>query len=224
MVRVIHEKKRGCGYRLEGGLYVVGEGSPNGVLPPWVSIEPPIPYDGQHFRGFVYVDGDRLLGRETQDLWLIGASLDGKLRQNWLTLLGMPPSIRQKIGDCKGAKSPDEVAKRLSKLGLYNRMRYKLATAGLLDEIKALGLFETESGAEAVDLAKRTEFLELTAPQILAACWRIARRILWNGEPTTHHIKIRKELARIMVLLGATKDALDLHSGRWLRIWRHPTK
>ena len=220
MPRVIHEHQRGCGYREEDGLYIVGEGSPDGVLPRWVAIEPPIPYDGEHFLGFVYVDGDLLLSREPQELWLIGASLDRALRDRWTAMLGMPLTIRQKIGNCKGAKSPEEVTQRLSKLGLYNKRQYKMATAGLLAEIKALSLFETEAGADAVDLAKRTKFLELTALQILTKCWRIARNVLWDGEPTTHHIKIRKELARIMVLLGAIQDALDLHSGRWVQIWK----
>jgi hypothetical protein len=227
--RVLHDHPRGCGFRKEGGLYLVSEMSPTGTLPPIVLIEPPIPFEGrsprqgrtaesvrgEHFRGFVYVDGDQLLARESQDAWWIGPSLDRAIKCQWIEILGMPLSVRMRLGLGKGAKDQVELAERLTALhpppdsGAFSH--YSNAVQAY---VFSHGLRNTQADADAADLRRARP------AKALALCWSIARQLLWNGSPTPERVTLRDTLARIMTLLGAQRDAVDLMNGHWLEAWR----
>jgi len=62
MVPVLYEKERGCGFRKEGGLYLVSQkgGRPCGRFPIPVSTCPTCGQGIKPSRGFTWVDGDAL--------------------------------------------------------------------------------------------------------------------------------------------------------------------
>ncbi len=218
--RVVHEHLRGCGLRQEGGLYLVGEMSPEGALPPIVLIEPPIPFQGEHFRGFVYVDGDQLVAREPQETWYIGPSLDRTIRQQWLTELGMPLSVRRAIGLGLGIQNQAELAQRLSQL------HAPVPEEGFRRDIEVVRAHLDKNGAMFSQACAATNDLLRShmAPRSLAYCWIIARATLWDDFSCPDCLNLRNALARIMVRIGARQDAADLMSGRWLKVWRKHAK
>jgi len=63
MTRTIANVERGCGFLSHGKAYIRGViGSPDGVLPSFVRLDPPVPYremgtDGQFTRGYLRFDG-----------------------------------------------------------------------------------------------------------------------------------------------------------------------
>lgn len=54
---MVSNPKRGCGYLTRGSLYLRGEGSPDGILPPFVEYEYPLLYLEQHFRTYKPING-----------------------------------------------------------------------------------------------------------------------------------------------------------------------
>lgn len=224
-IKVIHEQERRCGYRKKGGLYLVGESGPGGVLPRWVSIEPPIPYEGDHFRGFVYVDGDQLLAREDKETWFIGPSLDRVLKENWTKALGMPLAVRCKFGICKGLRSVEEIAKALSHLipPFQGEKGFSQTAKTLQSTLYKAGFGNTEADAAVTDLATG-RLQRLTPAEILARCWTIARVSLWheptNGLQSPSGQAITADLMRLMTLINAVGDAVDLGVGTWRKAWK----
>ncbi len=59
MIEIREVGPRGCGYPEEGGYYVESIGGPEGTLPMFVPLDPPVPY--QFFRGVVRLDGDYII-------------------------------------------------------------------------------------------------------------------------------------------------------------------
>lgn len=59
MVEIREVGPRGCGYPEEGGYYIECIGGPDGTLPMFVPLNPPVPY--QFFRGVVRLDGDYVM-------------------------------------------------------------------------------------------------------------------------------------------------------------------
>jgi len=222
-MRVIHEYTRGCGRREEGGVYLVSELSPLGTLPPWVAIEPPILYGGEHFRGYIYVNGDQLLAGDEEGTWLIGPSLDRLIGEEWKLTLGMPLKIRQKFGICAGLKTVEDVTEKLADLGLYSDKMYPEIATDIHRALEYLKQLDTPAEGAASQL-KMAQRLGLSGAQILARCWLIARQLLWDLPLRDPHndirVELRKDLARVMVLVGALEDARDLLTGRWREVWK----
>lgn len=202
-MKTITEGRRGCGVRKEGATYLVSEPG-GGELPLWNPIEPPIPYDDEHFRGWVEIDLEATL--DDRKVVLSGTSAEREREEDakaWeIKEFGMPLQTRLRIGIGKGL-SEEELAIKLGWLSMA-----RLGSGGAVDTIgsclRALGEMQiTRLDAE---LAKVWHAAQDDDPAaILASSWRMARLL-----PAGKVRDAKRHLMRIMVLVGALHDALFL--------------
>lgn len=187
MIRVIKEGQRGCGKRKKGSIYLVGEGSPDGILPMFVAIDPPIPYEGDHFRGTVLIDLDAVLGGLPQGEWLVGASERRARRQSLkaeeIDLFGMTMKEREALG-----------IPTLS-LELFGAIAHSLRA-----------LAKMKLGKSQVEIPKAFKAIQDNDPQQVLAClWR-----LWKGCSSKRKIEARLHVRLAMYNLGAVGDSLEV--------------
>jgi hypothetical protein len=85
-----NEPERGCGFRHVGALYIVSEedmeklrdlAEKTDIQGHIYEINPPIPFPERRFRGFKYVDGDKILNREPFESWFKEVPAIIQLRQ-----------------------------------------------------------------------------------------------------------------------------------------------
>jgi len=78
VVTVGRRPKRGCGYQLSGGFYVVSAGDMDKLREDIATgdfsgtitlIKPPIPLHIKRFRGYKYVNGNKILEHEAEEAW-----------------------------------------------------------------------------------------------------------------------------------------------------------
>ena len=190
--RIIEEEPRGCGHRVEGGTYLMGEIGIMGNLPSCVLIDPPIPIDQGVFpfsRGVYIVNFQAVLTESDQRLW--SESYIQRDGLAWETeRYGMPLSVRLKIGMCAGltpAEAEDKLASLCQRRGTYP-VDYilKITRAGK-------GRRVAREAAAMQDCRVRKDWRGL-----LAACWRLAG---YDNQVVRDNIK------RIMVSIGALEDA-----------------
>lgn len=66
-IETVDNKQRGCGFLKEGTAYLRGEVAPDGVLPPFVEFETPIPWLEGHQRGYSRFPGVQFEAAVTPD-------------------------------------------------------------------------------------------------------------------------------------------------------------
>jgi len=201
-MRVIIEGRRGCGRRHEEGIYLVSEPG-GGELPLWNPVEPPIPYSGDHFRGWVEIDLAATLA--DREVILAGASAERKRDEDaraWeVERFGMPLQTRLRIGIGQGL-TEEQLAQRLNGLSVAGRMM-----EGIGSSLRALG--SKGIGRADGELARTWEYVQDgDAAGILACCWRISRLM-----PPRKLNEAKAYLAAIMALMGAPEDAIALRDG-----------
>ena len=208
-MRIIKSAKRECGLRTKGGVYLATEGSPDGILPMWVSCHPPIPCEDRIHRGPVLVDADAVLAGLPENEWFVGSSEDhrDKLRADeWaLQRFGMTTTMRLRAGVCRGMSGVDEAMEWLLKTVQWNGVHIQdailnLTTAGIEELprvaphfasfIQHIQNFPKESLAEELVLAA-------------AATWRMADCV-----PASKTDEYIPHLMRILTVLGLGRDAL----------------
>lgn len=200
-MRTLIEAPRGCGYRKDGGCYLVGETGPDGNLPSVVEIDPPIPLDTDVIpftRGVYTVNFDAVLTESDQRLWLVDTSKES-LRQRdaaaWeLDRYGMRLQTRLRTGICAGME-PNQAENRLAELA-----RAKNSTL----RIYALNIAKAGRGRR---IARETGVMQQAVKDrdwiaLLASCWRLA---LYDGSGSA---TVRRNIKRLMVSIGATEDAI----------------
>jgi len=110
MIRVVETEERGCGDRVEHGVYLVSEGGKNGTLPLWTSILD-LPEVPAFFRGAKSINGDALLEGFPASYW--SATADTRSESLLADLFGMPFKKRRLIGNCLGATSEEQAIQLL---------------------------------------------------------------------------------------------------------------
>ena len=197
-IRTVHEAPRGCGYRKEGGSYLTGEPGLLGTLPACVPVDPPIPVDQAVIpftRGVYLVDLDAILIEDDQCLWLVDSSAESLRKRDDLEWererYGIPLLVRLRTGICEGLDANDAEI-RLHKLQ---------PTRGAHLEDYILAITRAGRGRRiARETAKMQQArMDKDWMALLASCWRLANY---------PDMRVRKNLKRIMVSLGAVSDAV----------------
>lgn len=210
-MRTISSRERECGYRSEGGIYLVSEGSEFGSLPLWVSLHPPIPCEDRYHRGPVLVDASAVLAGQAEEDWFIGASADhrDKLRADeWaIDRFGMTTTMRLRTGVCKGLGGVDEAMEFLLTSVKWNQVHVADAIRGLTEAgvpeiprvaphfasfVEHIQSFSRENSAQELVLA-------------VAAIWRMA-----NTLPPKKYNGLIPYLMRVLTVLGLGKDAIAM--------------
>lgn len=210
-MRTISSSERECGYRSEGGIYLVSEGSEFGSLPLWVSLHPPIPCEDRYHRGPVLVDASAVLGGRPEEEWFVGASADhrDKLKADeWaIDRFGMTTTMRLRTGVCKGLGGVDDAMNFLLLSVRWNELHVADAIRGLTEAgiaeiprvaphfaafIRHIQLFPRDNSAQ-----------ELVSA--VAAIWRMAKYM----PPKKYRVFI-PYLMRVLTVLGLGKDAIAM--------------
>jgi hypothetical protein len=210
-MRTIHSKRRGCGERKQGGVYIVTEPSDEGLLPLWISLDPPIPCNDRHHRGPVLVDGQKILAKENEEAWLAGSSADRLEKQKadeWaIERFGMSSWTRLHLGETKGLTGVDEAWEHLLNSVAWNPVH---ATDNL-ENLVNLGIYSIPQVLEDMELLVRYLRRANISPNaedilgVVAASWRIADLL-----PPSKRMVYIPFLMRILVAVGLTKDALAM--------------
>lgn len=193
MITTIREGRRGCGLRRPGGLYLVSLPG-GGILPLAVPVEPPVPYDGPHFRGAIYISLDTVLERAPSSEWLTGASAEAARKKTLAELeldeFGMTLAQRKKTGD-----------------GLHTLETLKLtipATFGLGAHLRAAS--KLPLGKAAIEVPKAFAALQnQDLAAVLAAAWRLYN----NCPPKTRH-RVVHHCRAMAFSIGAFRDAGEM--------------
>ncbi len=194
-MRIITCKPRGCGRRKNGGVYLVSEPG-KGILPLWVSIDPPIEFDGDNFRGQIQVDLELVLAGLSKEQYLLGASAERVQRENLhspeIQAYGMLLRDRRGIGVCR-ARGMDALSE------LYPKHIGDLGLA-----LRSLSRLGTGKGSLEVPIAFRL-IQEKKYGGVLAALWR-----LWNACPKGQKTKAALWVRIAMISLNAPEDAMEI--------------
>lgn len=202
-MRTVHEGKRGCGYRKDGGAYLMGELSFLGTLPACVEIDPPIPLDTEVIpftRGVYLVEFDNIFTETDQRLWLAGSSRESlreRTDREWdIARYGMPLSVRRATGVCDGlsVEGTEAVLDALAK------------RPGAYLEDYILAIHRAGRGRRvAAEVAKMNECIRGDDWRgLLASCHRLSG---YSGEGAA---VVSANLKRLAVSIGATEDAIYL--------------
>lgn len=211
-VQYITCKKRKCGKREEEGIYLVtgSRTSPDGVLPLFICIEPPIPHPGQLHRGPIIVDGRAILARRPYEEWLAGSSKERFENQQgdaWvIETFGMTRHRRLSMGECKGMKGLDfAMAHLVSKMVWDNRVINFIRNLTIL-EVPNLPR-AAEPFSKLVRAAQTCAKYPTSGPlmEIQAAVWQLADSI-----PPKKKSDVYPYLRRILIVINLPADALEL--------------
>jgi len=195
-MRTIKCKKRGCGYRKPGQLYLVAElGS--GDLPIWIDVDMPILYEGKQFRGTICIDLDKVLAGEPMSEYLAGQSSQrhrkSVMLEPELEAFGMPLKRREKIGICR-----EGGIIALNDLCLIPEMAIRFTSAIYILSQMNLGKAQDET------LILQQTTLE-TLIATLASLWR-----LWDKCPPGQRPAAKILVRMAMTAIGARLDALEV--------------
>lgn len=113
MIETILQPVRGCGRRKSFGMYLESAtGAPDGVLEIFTVLDPPIPISRGPHRGFLVVDGSKVLEGKPEQEWYKGNSKDTiekKRADAWaLDTFGMTMTKRMSLGECAQSSSAQE--------------------------------------------------------------------------------------------------------------------
>jgi len=199
-MKVLRETKRGCGHRQEGALYLVTELG-GGELSRWSPIDPPVPYEGEHFRTWVEIDLGETL--EQREVVLAGVSAERAQTEDaraWeVEQFGMPLQTRLRVGIGKGL-SPEELGGRLGQL-MMGELVISKSVGHCLRALNEMEIPRLDGElARAWQAAQKQD-----AGGLLASCWRMSKKV-----PPSRQAEANDHLMRVMVLVGATEDAMAL--------------
>lgn len=196
-MRTITTAKRKCGRRKSNGIYLVSMPG-DGELPLWVDIAPAIPFEGEHFRGCIYVDLETIMEGKPMAEYLVGESADRNRReiaaQTDLEAFGMPLAKRLKTGICKGAGIA-----ALHNLTMKNVQMFGTALRLLSKSLN--GKVQTEA-PRAIRYAQDRRF-----DLVLATLWRIKKRMTPGDKDK---VFIEAAVLSAMVAIGARADAEEM--------------
>lgn len=214
-MRIVETKVRRCGKREEGGVYLVtGEGSPEGVLPPFVELNPPIPYDVPFHRSPRLVSSENVLAELPIAEWWTGSSADAEQKKRadeWaINIFGMTTAKRLDIGECAGMDVENAIAHLTTTIEMRNLTSFTAI-------FKSLGLVEVNRFTKVsphyetlhrslVEFASTRKVDSLITMQ--AAIWRMAYGLPPQAEKRS---EIISTLAGLLLVLGLKKDAVSLH-------------
>ena len=211
---VIQEKTRKCGRQKQGGIYLKSgtDGSPEGCLPKFVLIQPPVPNPGKFYRGTTLVDGQAILARRPYEEWLAGTSkerLEKEKGDAWaIETFGMTSYERLHTGSCASLDSLDDAMQYLSNNVMWDdRITKEIQTMTKMrvpDLPRAVEHFATLVRCCQDYIATR-RWRNLIA--MVAATWRLADTI-----PSKNRQEIIPLLMRILTLLGLRRDALAMQN------------
>ena len=209
------EQMRKCGWRKEGGIYIVGNGATVGGSVSnscrFVRLDPPIPFPKEAptpGRGFIYVDGEAILEGRPPEEWGITPQRAELLKLSW-EIWGLAYEERQRVGICKGAHDLDEIQTCLEGLewaeGSVERWPNWMETL-----IRAVEDLREEYGdcplVPAIMEVRRMMWqgpLRRDPAATLAYCWRLVTELSWVG-PIPEIVL--DTVASIMQAVGAEAD------------------
>jgi hypothetical protein len=208
--RIVKTKTRQCGKRKEGGIYIVSEPGGNGTLAPFNLLTPPIPYTANPHRVYRIVDHWAVLARLPQRDWWDGSTKATEVNKAgnnwWFDTFGMTETKRLSGGECAGVGDADAALAALAKNLRYSAnlvdVFRQITADGIQDKPKVSLFYNQLHQALLEHTITRTTDTLLVAQ---AAIWRIAYTI-----PPRFRYHYIKNLARMLVLLGLTKDAAYL--------------
>jgi hypothetical protein len=212
----VYTPQRECGWREEGGCYIVGgtDGSPDGCSARFTVLNPPVPYQVPHHRGPRLVNGDAILERRDMEAWWVGSSAETEARKRgdaWaLDTFGMTEARRLSVGDCRGCKSIDEALAVIA-----GRIAYSQQLNHQYRELTILKVGELPRVAGHCD-ALRTHLVNYeetnsvgSLVQAHAAVWRIANTI-----PPRKRQEVYPVLMRMMAIFNMPLDATTLFQSK----------
>lgn len=213
-VKVIYGKVRKCGYRKEGGVYLDAgsDAGPNGTLPMFVRLNPPVPYPVKLHRGPRLVDGDPILARMPMDSWWYGASReteDQKKTDKWEEgVFGMTTIARLKGGVCANCQAAEEALGFLvGRVAWDNRLVSLLRDMTIAEVHNIPGLAGHFDGLrrefKAYIETKRVDHLVLAQAEI----WRLASKV-----PTNKREEVIPTLMRMLAVMDLAPDAAYMNA------------
>jgi hypothetical protein len=208
-VQTITQPVRGCGRRKEYGLYLeTSQGTSEGVFELFNIIDPPVSIHRGAHRGFLIVDGSKILRRMPEEEWYQGASKDTiekKRADSWaIDTFGMTLTKRTSLGECEFAETANEAYSLLEDkvkitstapfalLELTNVGIEKYAPSSFASLVQSLKMYNLYGGS--VHLIKAT-----------ASTWRIMEEI-----PPSKRQDYRRPCMLMLASLGLAKDSLAL--------------
>lgn len=216
--KVVQVHVRKCGTRKKGGIYLVsrpGERGQEGVLPWWVTLNPPIPCEKKHHRGAIVVDGEAVLSREPERTWLAGASLDRAEKQDgdawYIHRFGMSAHKRMTTGACEGAASIEQayeilLGKVQFQSGLVPVMRHLgKSDIGEISAPVAAAYASLVKSLQVLKRARDVNHFSHLLVLVVGAVWNLA-----NSLPPSRRSEFSKPLTDLMVNLGVPEDALEI--------------
>lgn len=202
--------KRECGFRKVHALYLESLSTPGGTLPQITTLDPALEIDLDQSRGYVYVDGNHLLGLKPASDCLRGSSLERLWKKEGLQRLGLTLQLRRRLGIAKGL-TLGQLADRLGRLESPGQLAQDTDWWGKSATVLYEAVKVSEKGVLSIDDAAMLRSGECTGREALAACWRLAV----SRKAGTIDRSISEEVVRMMVGLGAGEDARVV--GSWLQ-------
>ena len=221
----MEEKERKCGRRKAGGLYAVNSSasSGGGLLTKCIAvvIDPPVPLpeDFGSRRGYVYVDGSRLLDRKNPSNWRIEPRR-AKANRWWWMAWGMPLSERAENGVGARAAGQDDLfgvlEECLTSLTFISEDLHLKAADNVMREVRKLRRKLPPCTVLPARWAAKGLHNLLNQPDdphpalVLASGWQIADAVRWAIDVP---VDLSKALQGLFVACGAVKDAAYLRDG-----------
>lgn len=213
-MRTIQTSTRKCGTMQEGGVYVLTEGSADGILPMFVRLNPPVPYDNMPHRGPKYVDGAQILGRKPRGDWWIASTKkheEGKAGKAWeLETFGMTSGVRLKVGAGQDFKTLDSFYE-----WLYNSVTWDDSIHRTLRRMTNMSI--PDIGAITEHYAALIRHLQTYQDSLdrqhlvsaLAAIWRIHRHC-----PADQKLRVYPQLSALCYYLNVKEDGFAIMYGQ----------
>lgn len=208
MFETIMSPVRKCGKR-KPGTYLVGgtEGSPDGVLDRFTLLHPPVPYNVKLHRTPRLVDSDAILERRPLEDWWVGSSQkteEKKAGDAWaLETFGMPITKRIEVGECQGAKTPEEALAVLVNQVKWDNRIIKYFREMTISKVQEIALAAPAYNQFHENILRHTQTQTVgTLMGAQAALWRMAYAV-----PPSKRQTYIPNIARTLVVMGLTKDA-----------------
>ena len=203
------EGERGCGYRNEGGVYIMGgTGGPGGSLKRFYTIHPPVPYQVKSHRSARIIDADSVFLRLPMDQWWVGSSARTEIKKAgdvWhYETFGMTAHARIHTGECEGATNPDEALNILiDKVTFDVRLQHYFASLANVDSIPNTAILYENLRMALRSAAQSPEVGYLLSA--VACVWRLSYVI-----PPSRKAQFIQPLMRMLVLMGLPRDAMAM--------------
>mgnify|MGYP001816278305 CR=1 FL=1 len=210
MITHLVTKKRKCGKKSPGGVYMVaGEpSSEDGSSPVFTLIVPPVPYQVPVHRGSRLVDDQAILQRMPLEEWWVGTSgrTEEKKRGDafWVDLFGLPVEKRLNEGVCIGVSDAEEVLATIA-----GKIKWNGNLVSLFRELTIAHAQNMPNAARYFD-GIRTSLVEYTERQTVDALVKAQSQVwgLAGITPKKHKDVVLPVLERMLILMNLPEDAL----------------